>query len=389
MKILFLSFYFEPDLCAGSFRNTSLFNELSKQLTKNDAVDVITTHPNRYKSYKAIAKDREFRGDNITINRIKIPEHNSGLKGQIKSFKVFFNESLKIAKRNNYDLVYASSSRLFTAYLGSKIAKKNNSKLYLDVRDIFRESIVDIFNNRIIKISLNLLLKPIEKMTFSRANHINLVSKGFASYFDEYKNVSFSFYTNGIDDIFINNANLNQDIPESDKKTIVYAGNIGEGQGLDIVIPLAAKKLSKKYKFIIFGDGGAKMKLLNKVEELSLTNVEFRKPVSRDLLIEEYNKADFLFLHLNKFKAFERVLPSKLFEYGAFNKPIIAGVGGYAYEFLKEEMDNLILFEPGDVNSFVNQLTNFEYKTYKRENFITKYSRNTINKNMVQSIRSI
>lgn len=390
MKILFLTFYFEPDLCAGSFRNTSLFNELIKQLNENDTIDVITTHPNRYKSYKAKAKDRELRGDKVVINRIKIPEHNSGLKGQIKSFRVFFKQSLKIAKNNNYDLVYASSSRLFTAYLGAKIAKKNNAKLYLDIRDIFRESIVEIFNSKSTKKSLNVFLKPIERKTFGRANHINLVSKGFLSYFEKYKNASLSFYTNGIDDIFIKSANKhNKEITGKKVKTIVYAGNIGEGQGLDIIIPVAAKKLSNKYKFIIFGDGGAKNKLLNKVEELSLSNVEFKKPISRDLLIEEYNNADFLFLHLNKFKAFERVLPSKLFEYGAFNKPIIAGVGGYAYEFLKEEMGNVILFKPGDVDSFINQMNDFEYTTSQRKNFINNYNRDFINKKMVQSILSI
>ena len=389
MKILFLTFYFEPDLCAGSFRNTSLFNELIKQLNQNDTVDVITTHPNRYKSYKAVAKDRELRGDNVVINRIKIPEHNSGLKGQIKSFNVFFKQSLKIAKKNNYDLVYASSSRLFTAYLGAKIAKKNKAKLYLDIRDIFRESIVEIFNSKSTKKSLNIFLKPIEKKTFGRANHINLVSKGFLSYFEKYKNASLSFYTNGIDDIFIKSAKCTKEVVEKKVKTIVYAGNIGEGQGLDIIIPIAAKKLSNKYKFIIFGDGGAKKKLLNKVEQLSLTNVEFRKPVSRDLLIEEYNNADFLFLHLNKFKAFERVLPSKLFEYGAFNKPIIAGVGGYAYDFLKEEMENIILFKPGDVDSFIKQMNNFEYKTSYRKDFINNHNRDFINKKMVQSILSI
>ena len=51
MKILFLTYYFEPDLCAGSFRNTSLFKELLNQLTDNDFVHVITTQPHRYKSF--------------------------------------------------------------------------------------------------------------------------------------------------------------------------------------------------------------------------------------------------------------------------------------------------------------------------------------------------
>ena len=84
MKILVLSFYFQPDLCAGSFRNTSLFKALAPRFKSTDNIDVITTQPNRYDSYKVSADKIEKRGDNITINRVHIPNHKSGLFGQIK-----------------------------------------------------------------------------------------------------------------------------------------------------------------------------------------------------------------------------------------------------------------------------------------------------------------
>ena len=139
--------------------NTSLFKALDAKLESSDRIDVITTHPNRYDTYKVKAEDVEKRGDNIRINRIRIPDHNSGRIGQIKSFKVFYTEALKIAKQENYDLVYASSSRLFTAFLGSKLARKHSAKLYLDIRDIFRESIVEIFKNKIFGPERNIQLK--------------------------------------------------------------------------------------------------------------------------------------------------------------------------------------------------------------------------------------
>ena len=41
MKILFLTFYFEPDLCAGSFRNTPLFRELLRQMNEKDWIHVV------------------------------------------------------------------------------------------------------------------------------------------------------------------------------------------------------------------------------------------------------------------------------------------------------------------------------------------------------------
>jgi len=228
-RILYLSFYFEPDLCAGSFRNTPLAYELARQLDGSAEVDVFTTMPNRYRSFKQEAKEFE-KFENITINRIIVPSHKSGLIDQVSSFKTFYFQIISRTKVKKYDLVYASSSRLFTAFLGARIAHKNNAKLYLDIRDIFRETIMDVFKNSFVKIGLNFLLRPIENYTFRRANHINLVSKGFESYFKKYNNSTFSFFTNGIDDVFLN-LSLENNVKNKEKQTILYAGNIGEGRG--------------------------------------------------------------------------------------------------------------------------------------------------------------
>lgn len=385
MNVLFLSFYFEPDLCAGSFRNTSLFKELLKHLREEDSISVITTQPNRYDSYKVKAESIEKLSDKITIQRIKIPEHGSGVLGQIKSFKKFYFEALKLSKNEKYDLVYASSSRLFTAFLGAKVARKNKAKLYLDIRDIFRETITNLYKNRILKFWLNTILKAIENYTFNYASHINLVSKGFKSYFDKY-NTRLTYFTNGIDEIFLKNYEVSNKGNIKGKRTIVYGGNIGSGQGLDLVIPKMAQIFADKYEFLIIGDGGTKGKLEDEILSKGITNVKLIPPVSRNELIEYYQKADFLFLHLNKHKAFERVLPSKLFEYGTFNKPIIAGVGGYANSFLKEHMENVIIFEPTNLKDLEYKLNNYTYLEIERKFFKKKFSRTEINKDMAKSI---
>ena len=69
-RILILSYYFEPDLSAGSFRNTSLAKSLSELAGENVTVEVITTQPNRYKSFKDEALSFEQK-ENLIINRIK------------------------------------------------------------------------------------------------------------------------------------------------------------------------------------------------------------------------------------------------------------------------------------------------------------------------------
>ena len=383
MKILYLTFYFEPDLCAGSFRNTPLAYELNRKLKEGDEVHVITTMPNRYKSFKEDALEVEQR-DKLFIQRIPIPDHQSGFLDQINSFKTFFFNALKLTKGDHYDLVFASSSRLFTAFLGKYLANKHKVNLYLDIRDIFTDTMNEVLESKILKALSLPVLRKVEKYTFKNATHINLVSGGFEGYFKKFKNPSYSFFTNGIDDEFLNLPKSQERI--SDQFIITYAGNIGEGQGLHKIIPQAAKALGDNYKFVIIGDGGAKGKLIDQIKKIGSTNIELVEPLSRAVLKDFYMKSDFLFLHLNDFKAFEKVLPSKIFEYGAYDKPIIAGVGGYAGHFIQRNLSNYILFSPGDSEDLVNQLRTFSLKNERRSKFIENYGRKNIMKMMAADI---
>ncbi|WP_295795878.1 glycosyltransferase family 4 protein [Mucilaginibacter sp.] len=382
-RILYLSFYFEPDLCAGSFRNSPLAKELAKQADGKVIIDIITTLPNRYNTFDVGAPAFEER-DNITINRVLIPKHKSGFADQINSFKTYFFEAEKIIKGKKYDMVFASSSRLFTAYLGYKIAKKQKIPLYLDIRDIFTDTMNDVLKNAILKTGVLMVLKNIEKRVFNYATHINLISGGFRSYFAKYKKPAYSYFSNGIDPEFLDLS------PSPENNTgqclITYAGNIGEGQGLHKIIPQAAKRLGDKYKFLVIGDGGVKQKLLEGLKAENVTNVELKEPVSRKELLEIYKKSDFLFLHLNDYDAFKKVLPSKIFELGAYDKPMIAGVAGFANQFINENVPNHILFLPGDVDGMVSQLKNYTYTTGFREDFIRKFKREQINTEMAKSI---
>ena len=111
-------------------------------------------------------------------------------------------------------------------------------------------------------------------------------------------------------------------------------------------------------------------------------NIRSREPVSSADSITASSNV------LNDFDAFKKVLPSKVFELGSYPQPLIAGVGGYANSFVKENLSNYILFEPGDVASFVNQITNYEYRLSERVNFKSKFKRANINKELAKSMAS-
>lgn len=388
MKILFLTFYFTPDLSAGSFRNTSFFEELKGRLTEKDYIHVITTKPNRYKTFTAECLDQEI-GTNFKLDRITVPQHQSGLVDQVKSYIHFYKSACKLVKNEDYDLVYASSSRLFTAFMARRISYRKKAFLYLDIRDIFVDTIKDVFGKqRVITTFLIPFLKKIERYTFRKAGHINLVSGGFKDYFTQYSEPTYSFYTNGIDDVFLQEIKTTSPNQNSPQKIITYAGNIGEGQGLEKIIPYLAKSLGNSYLIQIIGDGGRKNALRTALEKETILNVNIIEPVSRDVLIEYYKKSDFLFLHLNDYEAFKKVIPSKVFEYGVFDLPILTGVNGFAAEFIMKHIPESFVFSPGDYVSCASYIKNYKHKSFDREHFIQKFSRKKIMEEMSISLLS-
>ncbi len=393
MKILLLTFYFEPDLCAGSFRATSLFNSLNENY-KNLSIDVLTTTPNRYKTFEArVASNVEEINKNSFIYRIKVRNHKSGFFDQSISFISFFLGGLKFIKRNkDYDLIIATSSRLMTGFLGAMLSKRLNVPYYLDLRDIFSETIKDIFP-KYISFLIKKIVKKLENFTIKGASKVNLVSKGFEKYFfSEYPEKVYSFYTNGVDEEFINFGFSKTKIKITNninKRIILYAGNIGKGQGLDKIIPQLALNTKDKYEYKIIGEGGAKADLEKKINLLKITNVEIINPISRSELIKSYKNADILFLHLNDFEVFKKVIPSKIFEYAATKKPIVAGVSGYSEDFIKNEIKNAFTFMPCSHENAINVLKKVKYVTTNRSEFIEKYSRKKIMNSMSEDIISL
>ena len=384
MKILILSFYYRPDLCAGSFRCSALVDQL--RVIPGVEVEVITTRPNRYASYSADAAECEQDG-NLTVHRIALPVHRSGMLDQTRAFVRYYLSASSLVKNKDYDIVFATSSRLFTAFLGARIAAKKKLPLYLDIRDIFVDTIKDVLSPR-----LALLAKPVfsllERYSFSRADKINLVSKGFAGYFRaRYPLVDLSYFTNGIDrEFLVEKPAAVSSAGATDMLQILYAGNLGEGQGLHTIVPQLAKRLEGKAEITIIGDGGRKSQLLSALECEGVHNVIMLDPLSRTELIGRYLDADVLFLHLNDYPAFKKVLPSKIFEYAAVGKPILAGVAGYAAEFLTAEVDNAGVFNPRCGEAAVVELERLSMEHTDRQAFIECYRRERIMADMAADI---
>ncbi len=385
MRILILSFYYEPDLSAGSFRNTALVKKLLERMGGDGQLDVISTMPNRYHSFSVKAPEFEQTG-NLSVWRVLLPVHRSGMVDQSRAFASYARAVLRQTAGEKYDIVYASSSRLMSAALGAIVAGRTGAKLYLDMRDIFTDS----FGDQMAKSPLRLTLPAfhwIERFAVQRAARVNLVSPGFAEHYRAIDaKQSFRFFTNGIDDEFIE-PDYAQQCATDTQKEILYAGNIGGCQGLQHIIPDVARRLGPGWRFRIIGDGGMRPALVRALG--GLDNVILEDPIPRGELLERYRKADVLFIHLNDLPAYRKVLPSKLFEYAATGKPILAGVAGQAADFLTENVENSAVFAPCDRDGMIKALGALNLKRTFRSGFVEKYRRSAIMERFADDILAL
>jgi glycosyltransferase involved in cell wall biosynthesis len=102
-----------------------------------------------------------------------------------------------------------------------------------------------------------------------------------------------------------------------------------------------------------------------------------------------YHDADVLLLHLGPQAAFEKVLPSKLFEYAALGKPVLAGVAGYPARFIREQIDNAAVFPPCDAAAAVQAFESLRLADCPRPAFVAKYGRAQIAAAMADDVLAV
>lgn len=138
-----------------------------------------------------------------------------------------------------------------------------------------------------------------------------------------------------------------------EKTVLLYSGNMGEKQGLGILVD-AAKKLHgfQDLIFVLCGDGAVKERLKKSAE--GLTNVKFLPLQPLERLNELLNAAD---IHLlpQREDAADLVMPSKLPGIFASGRPVIATAkkGTQVAEAVKGRG---IAVDPGDLNSLTEAI---------------------------------
>src|SRR4029077_12650938 len=117
-----------------------------------------------------------------------------------------------------------------------------------------------------------------------------------------------------------------------DRFLICYIGTMGNAHGLQTLIAAAEELRSAlpRAMFLLIGEGAEKERIVQLAAARALTNIQFLGQQPRERIPAYISAADLCLVTLKKTELFKTVIPTKLLEYMACERPVIVAVDGQA-----------------------------------------------------------
>lgn len=339
-RILVISQYFYPEM----FRINDMCLEWVKRGYKVTVVTGIPNYPQGkiFPGY-SLTKRRHEIWKEIEIIRIPLIPRGKSSIGMIMNYISFMLSGILAGKikKVKADLVFSFEVSPMTQVLtGISFAKKLRVPHFLYVQDLWPENVITVTG-----ITNPAIIKPIDKMVdyiYKNSDEIFATSQSFVDaicnrkvavdrrkvhYWPQYAE---DFYRPAERKTVL-------EIPNDDSFKIIFTGNIGKAQGLQILPETADLLRDKKVKFVIVGDGRY-LEDFKKEIDVRGVNDKFimisRQPAKR--IPELLRACDAAFLSFQDAKLWEMTIPAKLQSYMACGMPIIASAQGETKRIIDE-----------------------------------------------------
>ena len=370
--ILVISQYFYPE----QFRINDMCAEWVKRGYK---VTVLTGYPNYpqgkyYDGYGWFKKTREqWNGVDI----IRIPLTARG-QGSVKLALNYFSFVISgffwaLTTRLKADYVFTFEvSPMTQALIGKWYSKRRKIPNYLYVQDLWPEN-VEIVTG----IHSPLVIKPIGAMVNSIYKSCDVIFATSPSFVKEIQkrvknNKNKVKYLPQYAEEFYTPLERRAvpEIPDDGSFKIIFTGNIGQAQGLD-VLPKAAALLKGKadVKFVIVGDGRDKDNFLKQISDNEVGDMFVmveRQPPER--IPELLAACDAAFISFMPDPLFEKTIPAKLQSYMACGMPIIASANGETKRVIEKAECGLCveLGNASELSAAITDMLSKDLKTMKK-----------------------
>lgn len=325
MRIAIIADTFPPLRTSGAVQLRDLSREFVRQ---GHAVSVLLPETNQAENWRL----EEIEG--LQILRLKAPRSKDvgyvrrTLAELAMPFFMLKNMRKSPLALEQWDGVVWYSPSIFHGPLVRALKKSSNCKSYLIIRDIFPEWAVDMgLMGRGLPYQF---FSAIARFQYKVADTIGIQTPGNRIYFRlwaQYPKRKLEILQNWLDrpakvpcSIKVHETQL------VGRKVIVYAGNMGVAQGLDIFIDLATKVKNRlDVGFLFVGRGSEAARLKTKAQVLKLENLVFFDEIDPDEISELYAQCKAGIVALDP-RHKSHNIPGKFLTYMQNGLPVLANV---------------------------------------------------------------
>lgn len=331
MKIAIVSINFYPERIGIGKYNTDFVKSL---IEKGHEVAVVTAPPhypdwNISEGYKNSYQYERLFGAEVFRCPIYIPKKPGNLKRILHLVSFSLSSSYRLGKLLNkdYDLIFLVQPTLFCAPFVIGLGSLYKIKVSMHVQDFEIDAMLGLSNSKKAPYFIR-LVKSLEKRIMKKFDFVSTISSSMERKLrdkgvDSGKIISFPNWSSSF---LLKNRNSTKFRRKyslnDDDFLVLYSGNMGRKQGLEIVLE-AAEKLQdlEKVKIFMAGNGVHRDHLEKIRANLRLVNVKFIPLQDSELFNDMLNSAD-LHLVIQRNSIADVVMPSKLTN--------ILAVGGHA-----------------------------------------------------------
>jgi colanic acid biosynthesis glycosyl transferase WcaI len=379
VKILYVSQYFPPEMGAPAARAVELSRHWAGMGHDVTVLTGFPNHPTGVVPEEWRSRLRQLRYtetvDGVHVWRTWLwPLPNRKAHERIRNYTSFcVSAAVSGLALDKPDVIIATSPQLLCALAGWWLAFWKRVPFVFEVRDLWPESLVAVGAGGEGTL-LHRTLSAIAGFLYRRADRIVVVTPAFKDHLIRQWNVpaaKISIVENGVEtDLFRFDpaaGEVRKQLQLEDRFLICYIGTMGNAHGLETLVT-AADELQTALpsaKFLLIGEGAEKERIVELVATRGLSNMQFLGQQPRERIPAFVSAADLCLVMLKKTELFKTVIPTKLLEYMACERPVIVAVDGQARQIV-EEAGSGIFVEPENSGAMVTAILDLAENSEQR-----------------------